>query len=130
MKRWLNFLSHLSSINSVLTLVVLYDSDNYIVVMEAYLFEWNSDKADTNRKKHGVSFEEASTVFYDELARLVPAPDSSMLENRFVLLGLGSQNRLLVVCHCYRGLEKSIRIISARKANSKERRSYEEYNHA
>jgi len=87
-------------------------------------FEWDDRKAAANRRKHGVTFEEARTVFFDENALLIPDPDHEPHEERFVLLGLSSALRALVVCHCCR-LGTTIRIISARKATRLERREYE-----
>ena len=87
-------------------------------------FEWDEPKASANLKKHGVSFEEAKTVFYDERARLIPDPGHSENEERFVLLGYSSGLKLLVVCHCYRVEGRVIRIISARKATGHEAASY------
>ena len=92
--------------------------------MSAVRFEWDNRKASINLKKHGVSFEEARTVFFDERARLIDDPDHSEDEERFVLLGLSSSLRLLLVCHCYRSEGNVIRIISARKASPKESKSY------
>lgn len=92
--------------------------------MTALRFEWNPRKAETNRKKHGVSFEEAKSVFLDERARLIDDPDHSENEERFVLLGLSSSLRLLLVCHCYRSQGNVIRIISARKATRDELKTY------
>lgn len=92
--------------------------------MTALRFEWDAPKANANLKKHGVSFEEARTVFYDERARLIPDPDHSEDEERFVLLGYSSGLKLLVVCHCYRVDGRTIRIISARKATRREAASY------
>ena len=92
--------------------------------MSALTFEWDKRKAAANLKKHGVSFEEAKSVFYDERAKLIDDPDHSEDEDRMVLLGLSYALRLLVVCHCYRGEGGVIRIISARKATSKESKSY------
>lgn len=92
--------------------------------MSALHFEWDERKATANVKKHGVSFEEAKSAFYDERAKLIDDPDPSGEEDRFVLLGLSSVLRLLVVCHCYRGDGGVIRIISARKAAAKEMKSY------
>ena len=101
---------------------------NYNVVtlhgMSALRFEWNDRKAATNLKKHGVSFEEAKSVFFDERAKLIDDPDHSDDEERFVLLGMSGALRLLLVCHCYRSKGNVIRIISARKAISKESKSY------
>ncbi len=87
-------------------------------------FEWDERKATANLRKHGVSFEEAQSVFRDENARLIEDPDHSTTEERFVLLGLSSTPRLLVVCHCYRLDSSTIRIISARKATKSEARTY------
>ena len=87
-------------------------------------FEWDERKAAANAKKHGVSFEEAKSVFVDERAKLIDDPDHSDDEDRFVLLGLSAALRLLLVCHCYREAGNVIRIISARKAEGHERDSY------
>jgi hypothetical protein len=87
-------------------------------------FSWDARKAKQNLRKHKVSFEEAATVFYDENARLIHDHYHSAQEDRFVLLGLSSQLRILVVCHCYRGKERIIRIISARKADKQEQKQY------
>ncbi|MCK4624824.1 MAG: BrnT family toxin [Phycisphaerae bacterium] len=87
---------------------------------------WDKRKNSENKKKHGVSFEEAGTVFYDENARLIHDPDHSVREERFILLGLSVRLRVLVVCHCYRQDEALIRIISARKATKKEQKRYVE----
>jgi len=97
---------------------------SYTVFMSTLRFEWNDRKAVTNLKKHGVSFDEAKTVFFDERAKLIDDPDHSEDEERFVLLGISSALRLLLVCHCYRSKGNVIRIISARKAISKESKSY------
>ena len=88
------------------------------------LFEWDESKNRANRAKHGVSFEEARTVFLDENARLIADPEHSDDESRFIILGHSIQIRLLVVCHCYRQSHDSIRIISARRADPSERRDY------
>jgi hypothetical protein len=77
-----------------------------------------------NVKKHGVSFEEARTVFFDQDARLTHDQEHSEKEDRFVLMGLSRRMRLLVVCHSYRKNEEQIRIISARKATKAEARQY------
>lgn len=92
--------------------------------MSALHFEWDDEKATVNVKKHGISFEEAKSVFRDERAKLINDPDHSDDEDRFVLLGLSEMLRLLVVCHCYRGDNHVIRIISARKATTNESKSY------
>lgn len=97
--------------------------------MKPLLFEWDEAKNTVNRRKHGVSFDEAKTVFAYELARLLPDPDHSVSEERFILLGMSRSFSLLVVCHCEHGSEH-IRIISARKANRHERKQYEGFTHA
>lgn len=91
------------------------------------VFEWDARKASQNRRKHGVAFDEARTAFLDESARLMSDPEHSDEEDRFLLLGLSTRARLLVVCHCYRKDDNSIRIISARTANGSERRQYAEF---
>ena len=91
--------------------------------MSELRFEWDERKDAEHRRKHGVSFEEARTVFYDDRALLRDDPDGN--EERFVLLGLSATLRTLVVCHCYRSREEVIRIISARKAHREERTEYE-----
>lgn len=87
-------------------------------------FEWDAAKAESNLRKHGVAFEEAATVFADPLALTIDDPDHSREEDRFITLGVSGGNRLLVVVHTDR--EDRIRIISARPATRRERRSYEE----
>lgn len=87
-------------------------------------FTWDPTKARKNLRKHGVSFEEAETVFYDDRARLVDDPDHSESEDRFILLGLSRALRVLVVVHAYREADAVIRIISARKATPHERTAY------
>lgn len=88
-------------------------------------FVWDEPKASANRKKHKVSFEEAQTVFEDPEALRIYDPDHSEEEERFLLLGLSSNLRMLVVCHCYRESDEQIRIISARKATKTESLTYE-----
>jgi uncharacterized DUF497 family protein len=90
-------------------------------------FDWDESKNRSNKKKHGVSFEEAETVFNDPSARLISDPDHSDDEDRFILLGFSERLHILVVCHCYRQGDMLIRIISARKADRKETKTYEEY---
>src|SRR5262245_16967988 len=87
-------------------------------------FEWDPRKSQANFRKHGVSFEEARTVFYDDNALLIDDPDHSETESRFVLLGVSQELHLLLVCHCYRRAGQVIRIISARKAEPSERLTY------
>lgn len=93
--------------------------------MDTLHFEWDDAKAKVNLRKHGVSFEDAKSVFLDDSAKLIPDPDHSIEEERFVLLGYSSSLKLLVVCHCYRAEGRAIRIISARKATRKEALIYE-----
>lgn len=92
--------------------------------MSTLRFEWDERKAAANARKHGVSFDEAKSVSVDERAKLIDDPDHSEDEERFVLLGLSSALRLVLVCHCYRSEGNVIRIISARKATARESRSY------
>jgi uncharacterized DUF497 family protein len=92
--------------------------------MNEIRFEWDARKAKSNEKKHGVSFEEAQSVFFDEQALLVEDPQPLDEEERFVLLGLSASLRLLVVVHALRDRDV-IRIISARKASRLEKREYE-----
>ena len=88
-------------------------------------FEWDPDKAESNRRKHGVSFEEATTVFGDLLSSTIPDPDHSFAgEERLVTIGMSHRRRLIVVVHCERG--STNRIINARQATRRERREYEE----
>jgi uncharacterized DUF497 family protein len=92
--------------------------------MAALKFEWDEKKSKANRKRHGVSFEEAQTVFFDENALQFFDPDHSDEEDRFLMLGTSAKLRVVVVSHCYRSKESMIRIISARKATKKETRTY------
>lgn len=92
--------------------------------MASLRFEWDERKNRLNRRRHGVTFEEAKTAFADENGLLIDDPEHSAAEERFVLLGLSADPRLLVVCHCYRHAGDVIRIISARRANRKERGIY------
>ena len=87
-------------------------------------FEWDDKKNAINRKKHGISFEEASTVFFDENAILFDDPEHSEQEDRFLLLGMTEKARVCIVCHCYRKSDTIIRIISARTATGKEEERY------
>ena len=87
-------------------------------------FEWDEAKNRANRREHGVSFEEAQTVFLDENAVRFFDPDHSDDEDRFLMLGISFHLRVLVVCHCFRASDTSIRIISARKADRKEEADY------
>jgi hypothetical protein len=87
-------------------------------------FEWDPAKAVDNASRHGVTFEEAQTIFADEFGILLDDPDHSGDEDRFVLLGLSTRLRTLVVAHCYRKSDEVVRIITARKATRKERDLY------
>ena len=87
-------------------------------------FEWDENKNRINQKNHGISFDEAKTVFYDEEALVIDDPEHSEEEERFIILGLSSRANLLVVCHCCRDSDTVIRIISARKATKTETRYY------
>ena len=89
------------------------------------VFEWDPAKAARNQRKHGVSFEEARTVFYDEFAIQFFDEQSFGSEDRFLMLGFSSEARLLLVCHCERDSGNVIRIISARKATKNERKHYQ-----
>src|SRR5437763_7048 len=95
----------------------------YSCVM-ALTFEWDEEKASDDLTNHGVSFAEASTVFADPLSRTIPDPLHSDEEDRFVILGVSAAGHTLVVVHTHR--EENIRIISARKATSRERKDYEQ----
>ncbi len=88
-------------------------------------FEWDAAKATTNKKKHGVSFEEAQSVFYDEFAVQFFDEENSVSEDRFLMLGLSDEARLLIVCHCERAQGNIILIISARKATRNESSYYQ-----
>jgi len=92
--------------------------------MADFGFEWDPDKSKQNQRKHGVTFEEAESVFSDDHGLFMSDPDHSEDEDRFILLGLSSALRSWVVCHCYREGADVVRIISARKANPSERRQY------
>jgi len=92
--------------------------------MNAIRFEWDENKSRENTRKHGVSFEEAQTVFFDENAIRYFDPDHSEDEDRFIMLGISFKLRVLVVCHCYQVRDTIIRIVSARKANKREARAY------
>lgn len=96
--------------------------------MDSIKFEWDNNKAQKNIDKHGITFEEASSVFADENAILFDDPEHSAEEERFMLLGMSTQVRMLIVCHCYRGTDGIIRIISARKATKSEIKQYTEIN--
>jgi uncharacterized protein len=92
--------------------------------MNTLRFEWDPAKARSNLRKHAVSFEEARSVFFDEHAVAFYDDEHADWEDRFLLLGLSSQLKLLLVCHCYREADAVIRIISARKATPSESEHY------
>ena len=92
--------------------------------MDTITFEWDETKNQTNQRKHGISFEEASTVFYDDYAVLFDDPDHSEEEERFLIIGVTSKEKVCIVSHCYRGSDQKIRIISARKATKPEQKIY------
>lgn len=92
--------------------------------MDDIRFEWDAKKSGYNKRKHGVSFDEAQTVFLDENAIRYYDPDHSQEEDRFIMLGVSFKLKVLVVCHCYRSDDRVIRIVSARKANRLEANAY------
>ena len=96
----------------------------YVSDMGDLRFEWDPVKDAANRRKHGVGFAEALTVFTDDRALVLADPDHSTAEERFILLGLSARLRVLVVVHCYRQADDLIRLISARKATRTERAQY------
>ena len=93
--------------------------------MRSIRYEWDERKNRANKRKHGVSFEEARTAFLDENARVMPDPEHSEDEERFILLGLSTLLRVVVVCRCYREDSAVIRIVSARKADRDEIKQYQ-----
>ncbi|AFZ12984.1 protein of unknown function DUF497 [Crinalium epipsammum PCC 9333] len=95
--------------------------------MSELAFDWDDQKAKVNKRKHGISFVEAQTVFYDENARLRYDSDHSLDEERYILLGISSSLNLLVVCHIYREQDGIVRIISARKATKQEVKQYRSF---
>ncbi|HHU37280.1 MAG TPA: BrnT family toxin [Treponema sp.] len=92
--------------------------------MKAISFEWDALKQKANSTKHGISFEEAKTVFSNPHARIIHDPDHSSEEDRFILLGMSQKMNILVICHCYKQTDEIIRIISARKASKIESKYY------
>ena len=89
-----------------------------------YIFDWDENKNRINQEKHGIDFDEASTVFFDERAILFDDPEHSENEERFILLGMSENANVCIVCHCYRESDTVIRIISARKATKTEVKIY------
>ena len=92
--------------------------------MDTLLFEWDPHKNEINKKKHGLSFETAKEVFYDEFAILFDDPDHSEDEERFLIIGSTRAEKICIVSHCYRDKENRIRIISARRATKTEQKAY------
>ncbi len=89
-------------------------------------FEWNTAKAVTNIKKHGVSFDEAKSVFFDDFAVQFFDQENSDTEDRFLMLGMSNETNLLLICHCERDDGNIIRVISARKATKNESKNYQQ----
>ena len=94
--------------------------------MNEISFEWDEFKSKLNEQKHGITFQEAATVFQDDEALMIPDTEHSDDEERFLILGISALANMLVVCHCYRGNDDIIRIISARKATKHEQRAYQD----
>ena len=92
--------------------------------METLKFEWDENKNEINKRKHGLSFETAREVSYDEFAILFDDPDHSIGEERFLIIGSTKTEQICIVSHCYRDSENTIRIISARRATKNEKRIY------
>ncbi len=92
--------------------------------MDIIRFEWDENKNEINKKKHGISFEEAKAVFYDDNAVIFDDPDHSQNEERFLIIGLAKTEKICIVSHCYRHNDNTIRIISARKATKNEKNIY------
>lgn len=96
-----------------------------MVEYDGIFFDWDDAKEDVNKRKHGITFEEAMTAFVDEHAQIYDDEEHSCNEERFILIGYSEKPRLLTVCHCYRDSDTITRIISARKASQQERQKYE-----
>ena len=97
-----------------------------MTIMETLSFEWDENKNEINKKKHGISFETAQEVFYDDNAILFDDPDHSVGEERFLIIGMTRSLKVCIVSHCYRDQDNVIRLISAREATKHERKTYEE----
>lgn len=93
--------------------------------METIKFEWDENKNEKNKKKHGISFETAKEVFYDDNAVLFDDPDHSIGEERFLIIGMTNSSKICIVSHCYRGSDNIIRLISAREATKNEKTIYQ-----
>ena len=98
--------------------------NNYNIIMDMIKFEWDENKNRTNQQKHGISFDEAKTVFYDENAILFDDPEHSREEERFLIIGVTTNEKICIASHCYKDNDKKIRLISARKATKSERKTY------
>ena len=96
----------------------------YNVFMNEVKFSWDQAKAESNKQKHKIAFEEATSVFYDPKAIRLDDPDHSEREQRFLIIGMSWSLKILIVSHCYRESEEEIRIINARKATKKEKNTY------
>ena len=92
--------------------------------MEEIRFEWDENKNEINKKKHGLSFEAAKEVFYDESAIIFDDPEHSLQEDRFLIIGMIRSSKICIVSHCYRDNDNVIRLISAREATKSERKFY------
>lgn len=103
-------------------MAILDTTRPYTYIVHRYYFEWDPAKAATNLRKHGVSFEEAQSVFYDKMALQFLDSEGSETEVRYLMLGMSAKARVLLVCHCESG--DTIRLISARKATGNERKHY------
>ncbi|MBQ9542651.1 MAG: BrnT family toxin [Ruminococcus sp.] len=97
-----------------------------VISLDTLNFEWDEHKNEINKKKHGLSFETATEVFYDELAILFDDPDHSDDEERFLIIGTLKSSKICIVSHCYRDNDNVIRLISARMATKSEIRYYQE----
>jgi uncharacterized DUF497 family protein len=98
--------------------------DNYNIIIGDIKFEWDISKSNSNFVKHGIGFDVAATAFFDPISEVYFDPDHSESEERFILIGCAVFSELLVVCHCYRGADEVVRIISARNATETEASYY------
>ena len=115
--------------DSYIALIHIFSYTANMIEFAFITFEWDDRKAAANEKKHGVTFKEASSVFYDPHALVVADEAHSHEEDRFVIVGLSAVARMLTVCHCYRQTNEVIRIISARKATKNEENTYWRFRH-
>lgn len=98
----------------------------YNVIIKPIQFTWDENKNEINKKKHGISFEEATEVFSDDNAILFDDPDHSLEEDRFLIIGAIKSSKICIVSHCYKDDDNIIRLISAREATKRERTVYQE----